>query len=841
VADEAGGDRTTRGWRERLRAVFRRLRGREVRAADDAHTRTFSLMYDRFREILSLNNATLEMYADLEDRLAGRKPFALETVAQRARKAALDVFVMIKDLNQIAGGRHAALYDALHRLNQEIEEEFAAGPPEHEGPLAVALDELRASNAKAVGHKLANLGELRALGHRVPAGFAVTTRAFLLFMMENDLWRRAARLDSILEADGQRALPEACQEVRHAILGAPIPASVATAIALELERAFHGDVPELAVRSSAVGEDTAVASHAGLYHSRLNVKREELAEAYREVVASAFGPSAVSYRFDHGLTAFEAVMGVGCIAMVAPRAAGILFSRAPEEPRADRVVISVTPGVAAGVAAGVEDAELLTVTPPGTATSALLDAAEVVRLVEMGRAIERHFGMPQDIEWALDHDGQLVVLQARPMVAAVLETRGVSPAEGGRRPLLVGGLTACAGAAAGPVIRVRGEQDLEAFPEGGVLVARVSSPSFARVMRRCAAIVTDIGSPTGHMAILAREYRVPTIVSAERATAVLEAGEQVTVDATRRCVFAGALALEPGAEPGAPGAAVDPDLSSSPAVQSLRRVARLITPLTLTDPAHPDFRPERAQTLHDLTRYVHERAFEVMFHYGDLAASDRQLSFKLQVRLPIDIRIFDVGGGLAEGAGPSGKVKPEQILSAPMLAFLDGLRDERIRWDQPRPVSMRGFLSVMGESITAPPPEAQQLGRASYAIVSDRYLNFSTKAGYHFSTVDTYCGASQNKNYIHFRFAGGGADEGRRARRVRFLHQVLSALDFKVSSRADLLVARLDKLEEAATRERLASLGRLTLCVRQLDMLMSSDAVADSYARFFLEGAWHRF
>jgi hypothetical protein len=73
------------------------------------------------------------------------------------------------------------------------------------------------------------------------------------------------------------------------------------------------------------------------------------------------------------------------------------------------------------------------------------------------------------------------------------------------------------------------------------------------------------------------------------------------------------------------------------------------------------------------------------------------------------------------------------------------------------------------------------------------------------------------------------------------LAAVLGALDFKVNARQDLLVARLDKVDEEQTARRLTDLGRLTLCVRQLDMLMSSDAVADAFARFFLEGEWHRF
>jgi pyruvate, water dikinase len=134
-----------------------------------------------------------------------------------------------------------------------------------------------------------------------------------------------------------------------------------------------------------------------------------------------------------------------------------------------------------------------------------------------------------------------------------------------------------------------------------------------------------------------------------------------------------------------------------------------------------------------------------------------------------------------------------------------------------------------------------RVGGASYAIISDEYLNFSTKAGYHFSTVDTYCGGSLNKNYIHFRFTGGAADESRRLRRIRFVRHVLSALDFRVQTRSDLLVARLDKFERDAIVGRLGVLGRLTLCCRQLDMLMDTDPSADQYARAFLADELWRF
>ncbi len=81
----------------------------------------FRMMYDRFREILALNDKTLELVAEIGDRLAGREPFSLEVVEGRVRKAAMDVFVMVKDLNQLAGGRHSGRYDALRRVDGELE------------------------------------------------------------------------------------------------------------------------------------------------------------------------------------------------------------------------------------------------------------------------------------------------------------------------------------------------------------------------------------------------------------------------------------------------------------------------------------------------------------------------------------------------------------------------------------------------------------------------------------------------------------------------------------------------------------------------------------------------
>jgi pyruvate,water dikinase len=83
--------------------------------------------------------------------------------------------------------------------------------------------------------------------------------------------------------------------------------------------------------------------------------------------------------------------------------------------------------------------------------------------------------------------------------------------------------------------------------------------------------------------------------------------------------------------------------------------------------------------------------------------------------------------------------------------------------------------------------------------------------------------------------------EERRRRRIRFISAVVSALDFTVQVKGDTLIASFDKYPAEVIQSRLVSLGRLTLCARQLDMLMDSDSSPDIFAKAFLAGEWHKF
>lgn len=806
------------GWlRDKVRKLLRK------KGADRESRAAFRLQYERFREILALNDKVLGLLADIEVATNSEKPFALEAFIGRIRQGAMDVFIMVKDLHLISGGKYQGLFQALARVNQALEEE--AAPCRPEGEVLMPFERVRLKDVEMVGEKMARLGEVAAtLGLLVPDGFVVTKVAFLKFMEEEGLWERAARLEEIVEVRGPSGLAEACREVADAICKAKIPKDVEEAILDMLGKKGGGF---WAVRSSVLGEDTETWSHAGIYRTLLSVPSEKVIEAYKEVVASAFSPIAVTYRFERGLPLRNLAIAVGLQKMVEPRSAGVLFTRNPNAPEENVALLSARGGLGDCLVAGTaQDAENWMLRPGQDVEGGGLERGDAERLLVAGRRIESLFGGPQDVEWALDRQGRLYVLQARPLKVGVqAQTGEPRPLHG--KVLLSGGQCASPGIGVGPVFVARDEAEISRCQEGAVLVTRNATTALAQVLGRVAAVVTELGCPVGHTAVLAREIGVPMVVGVHGACYSLREGERVAVYAERGEVLeAEGIEISQWRKQARE--------KQTPAHEVLQRLARHLVPLNLTDPASEEFRPENAKTLHDITRFVHEKAFEVMFFFGDRAASlDTEYSFRLEAPLPMEIRVFDVGGGVKIEAETGGKVRAEDILSKPMKALLQGML--KVKWDEPRLVSARGFFSVVGSSIVGPPTETL-VGRLSYAIVSDKYVNFSTRAGYHFSTVDAWCGKSSTKNYIHFRFHGGAADPERRMRRVLFLDEVLRALDFRTKVRGDFLVARLEKVAEEIIEDRLYQLGRLTMTARQMDMLMDSDQSPGYFAQAFLRG-----
>jgi len=279
-----------------------------------------------------------------------------------------------------------------------------------------------------------------------------------------------------------------------------------------------------------------------------------------------------------------------------------------------------------------------------------------------------------------------------------------------------------------------------------------------------------------------------------------------------------------------------PHMQGTPVYEVLSRVAGYIVPLRLLDPKAPDFGPEACRSLHDLGRLVHEYSYTEMFRISDLAAHRGTGALKLQVPIPLDLYVIDLGKGLTGVAPGAHTVTAEQITSIPFRALLKGMLHPDLAAREPRPVEFGGLLSVMREQLLSSPPTIDRFGDKSYAIISEKYLNFSSRVGYHYGVLDAYCGATVNKNYITFAFKGGAADDVRRNRRVRAIALILLALDFAVDVKGDRVDARLAKFPAPVIEEKLELVGRLIQFTRQMDMLMVSEASVEKVAESFLKG-----
>ncbi|MBI5498791.1 MAG: hypothetical protein HY907_01000 [Deltaproteobacteria bacterium] len=809
----------------------------------------FKQCYAEFRTLLGANHDFLEGMTDLEQKLLRAEPVDPAFVKRTAVRLVADVHRMQASLNAIAQGRYPALPGRLDAIGAALHArlgEESAGT-ERGGALVVPLAGLGAGDGASAGGKMANLGEVRNnVGLPTPDGFAVTAEACRLLFRENGI-------DDLVEKEYQGlscagASDELSGRIRRRVLGATVPEPLRAAIAEAYGDLCRrcGRTVRVAVRSSAPGEDTEM-SFAGQFATVLGVGEADLLPAYLEVVASLHAPGAVHYRTAMCALSDTATMAVGFVAMVDAAAAGVAYSVDPSRADARDVLVHAVHGLGSSLVDGSVPAEALRVSArephpgvrreSGAGGEPCLADAEAVELARLALVLEAHFGCPQDVEWALDRERRPFILQSRPLRLAAGASEETPPLPG-HVVLLAGGEVACPGVGSGPVVHLDENGDLDGFPAGGVLVAKRSSPRFVRALTRAAAVVTDVGGTTGHMASLARELRVPALLGAREATARLAPGTIVTVDAARRRVYEGLVpGLEAKGAEGRAAAAREARVRASPTFRLLERVAEVVVPLRLSDPRSPDFTIAECRTLHDVARYIHEKSYEEMFGMGAELGDFRAASYKLDVFLPIDLYVVDLGGGLAPPSHGR-TVKRRHITSVPLAALLGGMLDPGIPRFGPRPIDVKGLLSIMARHAMENPEEERTFRDPCYAIVSDRYLNYAARVGYHFSAVDTYCGLTADKNYISFRFHGGAADEARRSRRVAAIAAILREHGFSVESRGDLVTARFSKADREKIRAHLDVLGRLLQFMRQLDVAMVDDGMVDQVVRAFLAGKY---
>jgi pyruvate,water dikinase len=438
----------------------------------------------------------------------------------------------------------------------------------------VWLEEVGKDDVSVVGGKGASLGEMINVGAPVPGGFAVTAQAY------RDFINRSGIADDIFEAlkvdvNDPAALNGAAEKAKKLVLGGKVPKDIEKDIRNRYQEMCKREGKEVlvAVRSSATAEDLPDASFAGQQETFLNMRGEDqVFEAVRKCWASLYGARAIFYRVEQGFEHEKVNISVIVQKMVNSEKSGVMFSSHPStgEPL---VIIEAAWGLGESVVSGsvspdnyvvdrtnkkiqnkfIASKEIMIVrdektgetitkkVPADMKEKLVLSDEEILELADQAEVLEKHYGIPQDIEWAFEN-GKMFILQSRPVTTIKKAEVGAGASEskeGGK--VILAGLGASPGVATGVVKIVTGPENLDKITEGDIMVTVMTTPDMVPAMKRAGAIVTDEGGMTCHAAIVSRELGCPAVVGTKKGTKTLSDGMLITVDGGKGKVYEGSV------------------------------------------------------------------------------------------------------------------------------------------------------------------------------------------------------------------------------------------------------------------------------------------------------------
>ena len=789
--------------------------------------------YEAFKVLLEYDSQALELIADLEELFYGRRLMDRSHAVCIYQELSLAVSGMVGELRKMHPHKFKNLYDEYLRID-ELAARSVGSPdvmsePPFTVPLASAGDFPHLSGGKA-----ANLGRVHALGYtEVLPGFVVTSNAFHAFVMHNNLRREIESRLCRMEVGNISVLSAMSLELQELFLSGEVPPQVVAEIERGLSTYLDG-TGLLAVRSSALAEDSEI-SFAGQYASELNVNPDDVLEAYKRVLAGKYCPRAVSYRISNGLTDNDTAMAALIVPMIDARSSGVIYSMDPDCLNRDSVGIYGVSGLGASLVDGSvvpvkgslsRGKNPCLVSECAFDRSALPDEKMLIRLAKCALNLEEQFGCPQDMEWAVDSKGQFHILQTRPLqLGQEKETVGGLIAA---MPIVEGLERAAGGAGCGEIYFATSGAEIARIPEGAIVVTPTLKPSLLSFSAKMNGVIASAGSRASHFSSVARELGIPVLVG--DVADHLKQGQVVTVDGMTGAVYEGCVddVLTHSSQ----------DVHVSPRILELysEMVAPLVH-LNLVDPQGDNFTPSGCCSFHDLVRYCHEMSVQEMFSLVDKRGLGMGSSKRLLTELPLVVYLLDLERGLEPAAGRQKDIKPSDIRSGPMLSFWKGLTDKRVAWPEEMvhvdweefDRMSAGFLSKDSKIL------------ASYGIVAEDYLHLLIRFGYHFSEVDSLCGAIAAQNYVKFRFKGGGAGLENRVLRLEFISRVLAHYGFETEMRGDMLDAFSSRMDHDSTAKQLAVLGYLMAVTRMMDMrLNSSDDVVRELEAFIsaVEGVY---
>ncbi|GFZ26549.1 phosphoenolpyruvate synthase [Lactobacillus corticis] len=449
------------------------------------------------------------------------------------------------------------------------------------------FDELKREDVALVGGKSSSLGELTSgTNVPVPYGFATTAAAYRHFMAVTGCNTKVnALLASLKDPENSDELHRICSQIRKIIVNAKMPEDLASQIEAgynNLAKKMGENEPFVAVRSSATAEDLPDASFAGQQDTYLNVHgRSEVVKKVQECYASLFTDRATYYRIKQNFPQEKVALSAAIQMMAFSKAAGVMFTVNVATGDDSKVMIEGSWGLGEYIVQGtvtpdnyVVDKSSMTISdktitkknieltrlpgggveqknvPAEMVDKPVLTDEQVIELAGYAKQIEKHYGCYMDMEWSLDQNNKLWLVQARPeTVWSQKKKNGDKPtaaaasSTSSENKVLVRGLPASPGIASGKVHVIDDPKDIDQFKQGEILVTLMTSPDWVPAMKKAAAIITNNGGMTCHAAIVSREMQIPCIVGTSSrgasATKILKTGQDVTVDAKNGVVYDG--------------------------------------------------------------------------------------------------------------------------------------------------------------------------------------------------------------------------------------------------------------------------------------------------------------
>ncbi len=452
------------------------------------------------------------------------------------------------------------------------------------------FDELRRGDVALVGGKSSSLGELTSqTSVPVPYGFATTAEGYRYFMKQTGMDVRIKELlTGLTDVEDPVQLRNVTAEIRKEICDAQMPDDLADAIRksyAELGEKVGQANPFVAVRSSATAEDLPDASFAGQQDTYLNVQGADMViQKVKECYASTFTDRATYYRTKKGFDHLQVALSAAIQMMVFSKAAGVMFTVDLVTGDDSTITIEGAWGLGEYVVQGTvtpdnfrvrkDDLTILSkmintkpiklvrkpggdceeqLVPEEDQKKQVITDEQVKELATYAKAIEAHYGCYMDMEWGVDErDNKVWLLQARPETVwskknkEKKEAASEAAAVTTERNVVVKGLPASPGSAAGKAHVILDPAEIAEFKDGEILVTAMTAPDWVPAMKKAKAIVTDAGGMTCHASIVSRELGIPCIVGTKsrsvEATTTIQNGDEITVDATNGIVYQGIVA-----------------------------------------------------------------------------------------------------------------------------------------------------------------------------------------------------------------------------------------------------------------------------------------------------------